>query len=1393
MRICLLCEGIAPDEPAEAEARSAPAECAHCAVPLLSEAEFHFPVRRGEADAAHPMLGRRIGAKYRITGVLGRGGMGTVFRAVHELSDGVVAIKILHPRFARRSEYREALRAEARKASQVVHDHCARVLDVGEFDDGAIFLAMEMAEGETLADRLAHTRPDPATAVEILRQTARALVGAHSKGLVHGDLSARNIMLSVRDGLPWIKVLDFGIARGGVTRGDDSLSPKGEVAGFANPAYAAPEQLSGVAFDARADLYSLGVLAHEMLTGKVPIEGRTTREVSQALARGPIEPMPRMRGVPRRLRRLVDRLLAKDPADRPESAAVVVEELEAIQRPGGRAAAAAAAVAGVGAVALAAAAAAARPDAFLASRPGAGVLLAASIDRNQPAQVVTSARLEGLDLTYGGFQPQALALECLRDGASLWTRQLEPRVADEGVLTLDGPDWRAVVVRLEQACAQGAVDLQFAVPGLEPLGQARLLVDDDAPALDLALRGVGGGVVGASEYRLRSEDRSGLAAVAIELEVGAGGRKVFPLASSTSEGWSSLLELLGVRFPGVVGYGDVRLRATARDRADNVAETPWTDLPRFDLRCSSIEAVHGAVGGATVFHDGSIAALRVDVSHREPGLSVELRSPSGRTWVERNPEPVGDRALEVRWSPGDHESKAPFEDGEWGVVLIDPAGNRSAEFRQPLRFRRRAIEAALEPVGATIARWSAGTLALEASTPGAARLRCAPLWTPQSATFVGDDGRRVSAAGLEEAVAGGGLVRWNGLDAGRWSLSVELVASTGDGGAAGPIPVLEERTSFPVLAVPTPCTVLIPDSRELRYLNRVLAADVLAREGDALLPGTAWRFDPALDGAIRVTAFAEREGGWEALDDGDGVAAIPLRRGRQIVAYRFEDALGRPARVDGGLGWSRQVGDGVILHGIAEFGHHDAAPRVVYREVLLEHGQAARVVVSSPLHFESADHAEIVLGVGQAPVRVRTMRPAADGSLELVFDVPFSVMERAAGLTEVERSGYADGLRRTDVPARLQTPAGSTDLTFDVRTSRSLLAVVGLDAVLADGHGVELGALDAIRWVPIPAPDEPFADPVPRDISADQRARFRSLPELAVRNLPEIYLMADELSRGAYEVLRGWSAEASLPRERFAHALDPMGAERATPAGLLPHGWDEAAWTAAVAADPHRAVASVDGFQAYTAARLMGWGVLGDPSAFRLPLGVELERAVVLGVGAGADGIAAKGLAWQRKHERWAEMRLRGQWPPTAAENVEVSDVHWVSGGRLTGLQFGVSEWVADLPFGGPRDRQGQLVEWLRDAELHLEKVGELARGEGAEGLFGRWFGQMAVIRGQPLGSDLGGVTVAGHPCFPGVLRAVNVRRDGRDPVADRTDRRLAGIGIRWVGTAPFLRAVRSR
>jgi serine/threonine-protein kinase len=268
-------------------------------------------------------IGRLVGGRYRIVGALGRGGMGTVYRAVHTEMSREVAIKMLRPELCVAEEAVRRFEREAEAASKLDHVGCVRVFDFGRVTDvdGGLFLVMELLVGETLAQRLAGApgkRIAPRTAVHLSVQLCDALAHAHALGIVHRDLKPENVMLVSGDHgeRDHVKVLDFGIAR---VRGGDgrAITESGTV--FGTPAYLSPEQALGERADERADVYAIGVMTFEMLAGARPFTGESTSELLAAhLTKDP----PRMRGVApeagisEELETIVARALAKRRDDR---------------------------------------------------------------------------------------------------------------------------------------------------------------------------------------------------------------------------------------------------------------------------------------------------------------------------------------------------------------------------------------------------------------------------------------------------------------------------------------------------------------------------------------------------------------------------------------------------------------------------------------------------------------------------------------------------------------------------------------------------------------------------------------------------------------------------------------------------------------------------------------------------------------------------------------------------------------------------------------------------------------------------------------------------------------------------------------------------------------------
>ena len=271
-----------------------------------------------------PLLsGSTLDMRYDIEGVVGTGGMGTVYKARQRGMEREVAVKVLHPRFAHEPRAVKRFFREAQAASRLIHPHVVSVFDFGRAVEGHLYMVMELLEGATLGDLIHYRAPLPASlALAILGQICDALEEAHRQRVVHRDLKPDNVLLtSHEDGL-WAKVLDFGIARVFREPGDgpglDRHHSTVEIAG--TPAYMSPEQILGKEPDPRSDLYSLGIMLFEMLTRQRPFDD----ENSVALCMKQLnEEAPRVstfQSVSEPVERLVKSLLAKRPEDRPQRA-----------------------------------------------------------------------------------------------------------------------------------------------------------------------------------------------------------------------------------------------------------------------------------------------------------------------------------------------------------------------------------------------------------------------------------------------------------------------------------------------------------------------------------------------------------------------------------------------------------------------------------------------------------------------------------------------------------------------------------------------------------------------------------------------------------------------------------------------------------------------------------------------------------------------------------------------------------------------------------------------------------------------------------------------------------------------------------------------------------------
>ncbi|HZU84770.1 MAG TPA: protein kinase [Polyangiaceae bacterium] len=275
------------------------------------------------------MLGRVIAGRYRLEARIGEGGMGVVYRARHVLIDRVVAVKLIRPDLRGETHLRAWMLREARAANRVDHAHIIDIHDIGETEEGELYLVMEYLVGTSLSSELARGSMALARGVDILEQMCAALARAHDLGVVHRDLKSDNILLTTRGGRKdFVKILDFGLAHLAM---DPRLAPKGAV--FGTPEYMSPEQARGEEANAQSDLYALGVLFFEMLTGQLPFRS-DDRETLLEMQRTAVAPRPRSikPDVLPAAETIVIKLLEKDRRKRFQDAHHLHEELKALQR-----------------------------------------------------------------------------------------------------------------------------------------------------------------------------------------------------------------------------------------------------------------------------------------------------------------------------------------------------------------------------------------------------------------------------------------------------------------------------------------------------------------------------------------------------------------------------------------------------------------------------------------------------------------------------------------------------------------------------------------------------------------------------------------------------------------------------------------------------------------------------------------------------------------------------------------------------------------------------------------------------------------------------------------------------------------------------------------------------
>jgi serine/threonine-protein kinase len=278
-----------------------------------------------------PLIGVTFDGKYRLDERLGQGGMGTVYRATHLLIDRPVAIKVLNPRFVEDEEAQERFRREARAAGRLQHMNAVAVTDFGRTEDGYVYIVMELLIGRSLRDVLAREAPlDAARAVSLMLQVSAAVSAAHEAGIIHRDLKPGNIFVVQRKhARPIVKVLDFGIAKLAADALDDdqvTLTQVGVMIG--TPRYMSPEQCDSRRLTPASDVYSLGIILYEMLTGTTPFTGSTPLAVAMKHSSEiPRPPREFVGSIPVELEAVVLHALEKSPDNRPANAGDFRQEL----------------------------------------------------------------------------------------------------------------------------------------------------------------------------------------------------------------------------------------------------------------------------------------------------------------------------------------------------------------------------------------------------------------------------------------------------------------------------------------------------------------------------------------------------------------------------------------------------------------------------------------------------------------------------------------------------------------------------------------------------------------------------------------------------------------------------------------------------------------------------------------------------------------------------------------------------------------------------------------------------------------------------------------------------------------------------------------------------------
>jgi len=292
-----------------------PAPVAPASTPPSSHPTSYLP------PAVDPLIGQTLAGRYAIQKKLGEGGMGAVYLATHNLLEKQVALKILHNEFARKPDLVERFMQEAKSASRIRHENVIDISDFGSTPEGLVFFAMELLKGHDLHEEVARARLAGellpwSRSKKIFLQICSALIAAHAQGIVHRDLKPENVYLIEFLGEPdFVKLLDFGIAKlTEVEEGGRKLTKTGML--FGTPEYMSPEQARGENVDHRVDVYAMGCILFQLVTGRVPFEadnfmGVLSLHLTEPPPSIPVDVFDRI-GAPRDLAKVIDKALLKD-------------------------------------------------------------------------------------------------------------------------------------------------------------------------------------------------------------------------------------------------------------------------------------------------------------------------------------------------------------------------------------------------------------------------------------------------------------------------------------------------------------------------------------------------------------------------------------------------------------------------------------------------------------------------------------------------------------------------------------------------------------------------------------------------------------------------------------------------------------------------------------------------------------------------------------------------------------------------------------------------------------------------------------------------------------------------------------------------------------------------